>query len=105
DQVDRRILAQLEQSRAGEGDLATVRLHGRLARGVRWSAPGEELNGRVWHLRVDRSAIRPDFDLVALRHCSDETTEGRFARVMLDRLDRETDVEARATIERALYYG
>ena len=72
---------------------------------VRWTAPGDELATRVWHLRVDRSAIRPDFDLVALRHCSDETTEGRFARVMLDRLDRETDSEARAAIERALYYG
>ena len=105
DQVDRRILMQLDQARAGAQDLATARLHGRLARGVRWSAPGDELLGRVWHLRVDRSALRPDFDLVELRHCSDETTEGRFARVMLDRLDRETDVEARATIERALYYG
>ena len=33
------------------------------------------------------------------------TTEGRFARVLLEQLDRETDPEARTTIERALYYG
>ena len=53
--------------------------------------------------RRNRAAAGLGFD--ALRAQSDETTEGRFAHVLLERLDHETDPEARATIERALYYG
>ena len=56
-------------------------------------------------MRVDTAGLRPDYDLEALRRGSDETTEGRVARVLLEQLDRETDPEARATIERAVYYG
>ena len=82
-----------------------VRLCGRLLNGVRWSGPGEELAARVWHLRVDPSGVRPDYDLAALRRGNDETTEVRFARVLLEQLERETDAEARARIECALYYG
>jgi hypothetical protein len=105
DQIDRRILETLDQAGVAERDFVKVRLSGRLARGVRWTAPGEDLERRVWALRVDATALRPDYDLDALRRVNDETTEGRFARVLLEQFDRETDPEARATIERALYYG
>ena len=105
DQIDRRILEALDRAGVNDRDFAKVRITGRLAHGVRWSAPGEELERRAWYLRVDAAALRPDYDFDALRRISDETTEGRFARVMLDQLDRASDPEARATIERALYYG
>ncbi len=105
DQLDGRILDALNRAGAGDRDFAKVRLTGRLTHGVRWSAPGGELAGRVWNLRVDATALRPDWNLDALRHASDETTEGRFARVLIEQLDAEQDPEQRATIERALYYG
>lgn len=105
EEIDRRVGEALGAAGVGVRDLVRVRLTGRLARGVRYAAAGPDLEGRAWHLRVDRSAVRPDYDFVALRQASDETTEGRFARVLLERLDREKDAETRATIERALYYG
>lgn len=105
DQIDRRVLAALDLAGVGERDFAKVRLTGRLMSGVRWSAPGDELAGRAWHVRADVAALRPDWNLDELRRANDETTEGRFARVLLEQLDRETDPEARTTIERALYYG
>ena len=105
DQIDRRALAALDQAGVSDRDFAKLRLTGRLTSGVRWSAPGEALAGRAWNLRADTSAMRPEWNLDAMRHASDETTEGRFARVLLERIDHETDPEARATLERALYYG
>ena len=105
DQVDRRILDAMDRASVHAHDLVKIRLSGRLMNGLRWSAPGGELLTRAWHLRIDSAGLRPDWNLDALRHGSDETTEGRFARVLLERLDAETDPETRATLERALYYG
>ena len=105
DQIDRRILDAFERASVATRDLVKVRLCGRLTRGLRWSAPADEIAARAWHVRVDTAGLRPDYDLEALRRGSDETTEGRVARVLLEQLDRETDPEARATIERAVYYG
>jgi len=49
--------------------------------------------------------VRPDHDLDALRAGEGRTTEERFARDLLARIDAETDPEQRVTLERALYYG
>lgn len=103
--VDRRVAESLAAAGVAERDLVRVRLTGRLARGVRYSAPGPEVAERAWHVRIDGSGARPDYDFDQLRQASDETTEGRFARVLLERLDGERDPETRATLERALYYG
>jgi DNA repair exonuclease SbcCD nuclease subunit len=104
DQVDRRIAAAFDQASVSERDIVTVRLEGRLKRGVRYSA-GSELEARAFHLRLDLKAIRPDYDLEALRRGEQGATEERFARALLDRLDAESDPAERSTIESALYYG
>jgi len=105
DQVDRRILKALDVSGAGEADLAHVRLTGRLDAGVRWTQPGQDLRTRAFHLRFDASALRPDHDLAAYRNGEGRTTEERFARQLLAEIDAETHPEARAAMERALFYG
>lgn len=105
DEVDRRVLATLDAAQASQQDIVTARLFGRLHRGVRYAAAGPLLQGRVFHLRTDVRGVRPDYDLDAYREGSPLTTEERFARLLLERLDAETDPEARARIERALYYG
>jgi len=105
DQVDRRIFGALDGAGVRECDLATVRLQGRLSRGVRWGRPGAELAARLFHLRVDPRAVRPDHDLESLRRGSGLTTEERFARALLERIQSEDDPDRRAVIESALYYG
>jgi hypothetical protein len=102
--VDRAVESALDEAGLGEADIVSVRLEGRWARGVRYGGPSPELAARCFHLRVDVSGVRPDYDLEALAEPKD-TTEDRFVRTLLDRRDRATDPEERALIESALYYG
>jgi hypothetical protein len=56
-------------------------------------------------VRLDARALRPDYDLEALRALDPVTTEDRFARALLEALDAEGDPARRAEIESALFYG
>lgn len=105
EQVDRRILRALDQVGAGDPDILVVRLTGRMLRGVRYAAPGPELRPRAFHVRLDARAVRPDYDLAPLRTGDAVTTEDRFARALLERMDAETDPARRADLEAALFYG
>jgi DNA repair exonuclease SbcCD nuclease subunit len=105
DQVDRRVLHALDSAAVSERDLTRVHLAGRLVRGVRYGGPGVELKERAFHLALDLGGLKPDYDLESYRIAADETTEGRFARALLERLEHESDPRRRATLERALYYG
>jgi DNA repair exonuclease SbcCD nuclease subunit len=105
DQIDRRIMKALDLEGAGDQDLVTVRLIGRLAPGVRWSSPGTELRAHVFHLRADTSGLRADYELERYRGGEGRTTEERFARDLLAQLDLETDPERRLVLERAIQYG
>jgi DNA repair exonuclease SbcCD nuclease subunit len=105
DQVDRRVQRVLDDAGVTENDIVTVRLNGRLGRGVRYAGPADELRARVFHLRVDLRRLRPDYDLDAYRTADPLTTEERFARALIEQLDAERDPLQRAVIESALYYG
>jgi DNA repair protein SbcD/Mre11 len=105
EQVDRRILRALDQAGASDADILVVRLAGRLLRGVRYTAPGPELRPRAFHVRLDARAVRPDYDLAAVRTADAVTTEDRFAQALLERIDAETDPARRADLEAALFYG
>jgi len=78
---------------------------GRLSPGVRWTAPGADVFARAFHVRWDRGAVRPDYDLEQLRKSDGRTTEERFALDLLAQMDGEGDPEQRVALERALYYG
>jgi hypothetical protein len=105
DQVDRRIMKALDLEGAGDQDLVSVRLLGRLAPGVRWTGPGTDLRAHVFHLRADSSEVRPDYNLASYRGSEGRTTEERFARDLVAQIDLETDPERRRVLERALNYG
>ena len=105
EEVDRRIAGALETAGVGAKDLATVRLRGRLLKGVRYAGPGADLAARLFHLRVDLRNVRPDYDLDAYRRTEPGTTEERFARAILEKLDVEKNPRERAILESALYYG
>ena len=105
DAIDYRVAEALRAAGATPRDLARVRLTGRLARGVRYAAPGAEAAGQAWIVRVDPRGLRPDHDLAGLRARVPTTTEDRFAHALLAELDAETDATKRARLAAALYHG
>jgi DNA repair exonuclease SbcCD nuclease subunit len=104
ERLDRKIERALDDAAAGERDIVTVRVTGRLARDVRYE-PSRELVSRVFHMKLDRRRLRPDYPLDSYRADEPTTTDGRFAHALIQRLDASTNPEERARIERALYYG
>jgi DNA repair exonuclease SbcCD nuclease subunit len=104
EKVDARVRKTLDDGGVGEPDIVTVRLTGRLAKGVRLASVSD-LGQRVYRLRLDTRKVRPDYDLDAYRRQEPTTTEERFARTLLEQLDSESDPIQRALIESALYYG
>ncbi len=105
EQVDERVQRALELGSVTANDIVTVRLQGRLVRGVRYSGPSVELARRAFHLRVDFRSVRPDYDLEAFRRNDPTTTEDRFARSLLERIEKEKNPDQKALLESALYYG
>jgi len=105
EQVDARVRRAMEEAGVSERDIVTVRLTGRLVRGVRYAGPGSQFRPRTFHLRLDLRAVRPDYDLASYRRSDPTTTEERFAATLLARLDGERDPAQRAILESALYYG
>jgi exonuclease SbcD len=105
EQVDRRVAKEMDNAGTAEQDIVTVRLRGRLAKGVRYGAPGPELRARAFYVRVNLSDVRPDYDLELYRTDSSAATETRFACAMLAKIDAEKDPRERAVLESALYYG
>ena len=105
EQVDRRIARALDEAGVGERDIATVRVRGRRLKGVRYGAPGADLKTRAFHVRLDLRNVRPDYDLAAYRSGEPTTTEERFAKALLERLDAEKNADERVLLEAALFYG
>jgi len=105
EQVDARVQRAMEEAQVTERDIVTVRLLGRLVRGVRYAGPGPQVRPGAFHLRMDFKAVRPDYDLASYRRTDPTTTEERFASTLLARLEAEQDPGKRALLESALYYG
>jgi DNA repair exonuclease SbcCD nuclease subunit len=105
EKVDARIRKALDDAGVSDQDIVTIRLAGRLARGVRLAGVGGELASRAYVLKLDPRRVRPDYDLDGYRRQDPTTTEERFARTLLEQLDHESDPIQRALIESALYYG
>ncbi len=104
-EVDRRLEHAMAAAGVTGDDFVRLALVGRLAPGVRWETPGPDVLARAFHARADRSQVRPDHDLDALRASDGRSTEERFARELLAELDTATDPDERLAIRRALYYG
>ena len=105
EEIDRRVQKVCDQAGVSESDIASVRIKGRLVKGVRYSGPGPELRTRAFHLRVDLRGARPDYDLEAFMMRGPRTTEERFACALLEKLVEEKDPARRAVLESAIYYG
>jgi hypothetical protein len=100
-----RIVDALEAALVSAEDLAFVTLSGRVRPGVALGLKSEAIAFPCFHLHLDASRLRPDYDLDAYRKGEPRTTEERFARSLLAELDAETDPARRGLLEAALYYG
>jgi DNA repair exonuclease SbcCD nuclease subunit len=105
EEIDRRVAGALDLAGVRTQDLAIVRLRGRLVKGVRHAGPGMDLAARAFYLRLDLRNVRPDYDLDSYRRSDPSTTEERFAKALIERLDAEKNPRERAILESALYYG
>ena len=105
EEVDRRVQKACDQAGVSDTDMALVRVQGRIATGVRYSGPGQELRARAFFLRLDLKGVRPDYDLEAFMMRGPRTTEERFACALLEQLVTEKDPEQRAVLYSAIYYG
>ncbi len=86
-------------------DIVHVRLTGRVAPGVDYRLPEGSFEDRYFHVSFDLSRLKPDYNIDRYREESMKTTEARFAREMLRRIEAEADPARRRLLENALYYG
>jgi hypothetical protein len=86
-------------------DLVHIRMMGRIAPGIDVILPEGLFEDRYFHVSVDLSLLKPDYNLERYRELKLQTTEARFAREMLRRIDAEPDPARRGLLEKALYYG
>ncbi|HKY31903.1 MAG TPA: metallophosphoesterase [Candidatus Polarisedimenticolia bacterium] len=105
DAILRRVEDALALRGAEAGDLIHLRLTGRVAPGIDPRPPEGAFDERFFHLAVDASRLKPDYDVERYRDESLRTTEARFAREMLRRIEAEDDHARRRLLENALYYG
>lgn len=105
DAIMRRIEEALAASEPAPEDLVHIRLTGRVAPGIDFRPPEALLEDRYFHVSFDASQLKPDYNLDRYREGSLRTTEARFAREMLRRIDAEADPSRRRLLENALYYG
>jgi len=90
---------------AAPEDILFLRLTGRVSPGIDLRFPDAYLGDRFFHVAIDTSRLRPAYDLDRYRRAELRTTEARFAREMLARLEASADPTERRIIENALFYG
>jgi DNA repair exonuclease SbcCD nuclease subunit len=86
-------------------DIVCLRLSGRVAPGIDLRPPERYLADRFFHVTVDVGRLRPAYDLDRYRREELRTTEARFAREMLRRMEAASDPAERRLLESALFYG
>jgi len=99
--VRERIGRRLRECGACASDIIFLRLTGRLPRGLRASALTDCFEREYFHLAV-ADLTRPAYDLDG---ADPRTVQGRFIHKMRERIAGTSDLNERALLERALYYG
>lgn len=105
DAILRRAEELLALRNCRQEDILFLRLTGRVSPGIDLRFPEGYLADMCFHAAVDASKLRPSYDLDRYRREEFRTTEARFAREMLRRMEEAGDAAERRIIENALYYG
>jgi DNA repair exonuclease SbcCD nuclease subunit len=101
----RRAEEQLALRDCRSQDVVVIRFSGRAAPGIDLRIPEDFLAGSFFHTVVDTSRLRPAYDLERYRREELGTTEARFAREMMRRMEEAPDAASRRLVENALFYG
>ena len=80
-------------------------LTGRTRPGIDLLSGMEDDAAKPFWLDIDAAGLRPAYDLELYRRGEARTTEERFARSLLEDMDKEADPARRRLLEAALYYG
>lgn len=107
---NRALLDRIDQERrfqsCRDSDILYVRLVGRSPQTLDPTIPAGFLDDRCFHVQVDPSGLRPDYDLEKYASGPDaETAEGRFVAEMQRRIAAAADSAQQSLLRRALYYG
>jgi exonuclease SbcD len=110
DRLKDKIQDALRQSGANQQDIIYVRLNGIYPKGERVRLPDDFLKDKFFHIQIDDSDLRPDYDVQALLSDPNarKKTEGRFVEAMITKLEevkKEGNPEEERRVLAALYYG
>jgi DNA repair exonuclease SbcCD nuclease subunit len=105
DAILKRAEEQLALRELRAEDIVYLRFVGRVSPGIDFRLPDGYLADRYFHVATDLSRLRPAYDLERYRRKELRTTEARFAREMLRRMEEASDPAERRLLENALYYG
>jgi hypothetical protein len=107
DEIAGRIRAAIAAGGATPADMVYVSAVGLYAPRAEPPPASEWKDLPYFHVRVDYSAARPDYDLEALRDESRlrPTVERRFTAALAEQIDKAADDEQRELLESALYCG
>lgn len=97
---------RLRQANCRDCDIVHLRLVGRRPRTLDARIPAGFLADRCFHIKINASALTPDYDIEDLRSGPGaETTEGRFVQAIDRRIAVASDEEEQQRLRHALSYG
>jgi exonuclease SbcD len=105
--VIRKITEEVRKVSQDRNDMLFVRLVGRLPHGSALELPAGFLSEEYFHVAVDLSGLKPDYDLEGYLREPElmRTVEGEFVKTLLNRQALTQDEKEKRVIESAVYYG
>ena len=101
------VIEAIERRLAGSGvlkeDMVYVRLTGKIMLGLKLAFPDDFLSNDFFHVRIDTSAVKPDYNLEEL--VREKHIAGRFVQRLLKIRDKSADEHQKSVAEDAVYYG
>jgi hypothetical protein len=105
--VARKIEEVARKASQNKDDMIFVRLSGRFPRGTFPELPADLLAEQYFHVAIDASGVRPDYDFEKYLHEPELMTsvEGEFVKTLTNRGTQAKDEREKRLIRAALYYG
>ncbi|NQT34340.1 metallophosphoesterase [bacterium] len=106
--IETKISSVLDQNGVRKEDMALIELTGTYPRGSRINIEDESLKDSCFHLLIDATAVRPEWDIDDIDQGKSLTTEGIFRnrlRAMIDEAVEKNDDAELEKLQNALYYG
>ena len=106
--VEAKILETLTNAGVRNQDMALMKLEGVCPYGIRLNFAQEFLNESCFHLRIDTTAVQPEWVLEEEKQTGMLTTESVFRsrmKKMIDDAAAHNDIDEETRLRNALFYG